>query len=130
MIYKYSPYSMLLYFHGFVCSILFFGDKISLCSPCWPGTCDPPVSASQMRGLRLCNFYFFSFSFSFFFLLLLLSHPSPFASFYSPHLPFPPLSHCSVECVAFSNKRAHLSLYPQGRRCGPAAVETGSTGLA
>jgi hypothetical protein len=47
-----------------------------------------------------------------------------------PHLPFPPHSRCSAERVAFSSKKTHLSLYPQGQGCGPAAVETGNTGFA
>jgi hypothetical protein len=31
--------------------ILAFWDRVSLCSPCWSWTCDPPASASRVLGL-------------------------------------------------------------------------------
>jgi hypothetical protein len=36
-----------------VCFVCFFGDWVSLCSPDWPGTLDPPVSAYPVLGLEV-----------------------------------------------------------------------------
>jgi hypothetical protein len=50
---------------GFVCLILVFWDRVSLCSPGCPGTHsedqaglelrNPPASASQVLGLKVCT---------------------------------------------------------------------------
>lgn len=37
---------------GGIC--LGFRDRVSLCSSSWPGTYDPPASASEELGLELC----------------------------------------------------------------------------
>jgi hypothetical protein len=40
---------------GFVCLFVCFAFKIiSLCSPVWPQTFDPPASASQVLELQMC----------------------------------------------------------------------------
>jgi hypothetical protein len=36
---------------AFLSLFYFFKDKVSLWSPCWPWTLDPPLSASQVLGL-------------------------------------------------------------------------------
>jgi hypothetical protein len=35
-------------------SFFIFWDRVLLCSPNWPWTCDPPASAYRMPGLQMC----------------------------------------------------------------------------
>jgi hypothetical protein len=50
-------YLIMNYFFSFPPSFLCwfcFSYKVSLCSLCWPGICDPSASASQVLGLQVC----------------------------------------------------------------------------
>jgi hypothetical protein len=51
----YHSSAMITHPHIHICFVLiFFGDKTLLCSPGWPGTRDPPTSASLVLVLQTC----------------------------------------------------------------------------